>query len=199
MPSSGRVAFGWLANPVSYSTGYMKFPEASPVNGRPVRFDPCAPGANPSTSTRAKGRRTPEQACPSIPSLDKPAASRAQSARDRPPDAGSACRPRHLDLKRSASSRDHSIATEVNFGSSSLRRRGFHRCKNISSAPEFRAETIQIRRPVPEFPVRRSVVWSATIAAVTRFYATKDQNEQQKPPPGENRGNPEKASRESII
>ena len=43
-PSLRSVALGWLANPVSYSTGYMNLPEASPVNGRPVRLEPCAPG-----------------------------------------------------------------------------------------------------------------------------------------------------------
>ena len=33
----------------------MNLPEASPVKGRPVRFEPWAPGASPSTSTRASG------------------------------------------------------------------------------------------------------------------------------------------------
>src|SRR6185369_473432 len=37
----------------------MKFPDWSPVNGRPVRFDPCAPGAKPSTITLAFGSPNP--------------------------------------------------------------------------------------------------------------------------------------------
>src|SRR5580692_10617999 len=64
MPSLRSVAVGWLANPVSYSTGYMKLPDASPVNGRPVRFDPCAPGASPMIRTRASGSPNPGTGLP---------------------------------------------------------------------------------------------------------------------------------------
>jgi len=55
MPSSRETALGCEANPAACSTGYKKSPEPSPVNGRPVRFDPCAPGASPNASTRAPG------------------------------------------------------------------------------------------------------------------------------------------------
>jgi len=54
-PSLRLCEFGCDANPASYSTGNIKSPEPSPVNGLPVRFDPCAPGARPRTSTRAAG------------------------------------------------------------------------------------------------------------------------------------------------
>src|ERR1700681_4422566 len=64
MPSLRSTAVGWLANPVSCSTGYMNFPEASPVNGRPVRFEPCAPGASPMTRTRAWGSPKPATGLP---------------------------------------------------------------------------------------------------------------------------------------
>ena len=69
MPSSRSMAVGWLANPVSYSTGYMKLPEASPVNGRPVRFEPWAPGASPMTSTRACGSPKPGTGFPQYSQL----------------------------------------------------------------------------------------------------------------------------------
>src|SRR5262249_48952631 len=36
-----------------------KFPDESPVNGRPVRFDPCAPGASARTMTCALGSPKP--------------------------------------------------------------------------------------------------------------------------------------------
>src|SRR3989442_2075783 len=39
-PSPRWVALGWLSNPVSYSTGYIKLPDESPVKGRPVRLEP---------------------------------------------------------------------------------------------------------------------------------------------------------------
>lgn len=55
IPSWRESAVGCEANPVWCKTGYRKFPEPSPVNGRPVRFDPCAPGAKPRASTRAFG------------------------------------------------------------------------------------------------------------------------------------------------
>src|SRR5437588_4206466 len=42
----------------------MKLPEASPVNGRPVRLEPCAPGARPSTTTRALGSPKPGTGLP---------------------------------------------------------------------------------------------------------------------------------------
>ena len=55
MPSSRELASGCEAKPASCSTGNKKSPDPSPVNGLPVRFDPCAPGASPSASTRAWG------------------------------------------------------------------------------------------------------------------------------------------------
>ena len=55
IPSSRDCAVGCDANPVSNNTGYRKFPDPSPVNGRPVRLEPCAPGASPSARTRASG------------------------------------------------------------------------------------------------------------------------------------------------
>ncbi len=55
MPSSRELATGCEAKPASYSTGNKKSPDPSPVNGLPVRFDPCAPGASPRARTRAWG------------------------------------------------------------------------------------------------------------------------------------------------
>src|SRR3984885_5800596 len=69
MPSLRSMAVGWLANLVSCSTGYINFPEASPVNGRPVRFEPCAPGASPMTSTRARGSPKPATGLPQYSQL----------------------------------------------------------------------------------------------------------------------------------
>src|SRR5689334_23558878 len=37
----------------------MKYPEPSPVKGRPVRLDPWAPGASPKMRTRALGSPNP--------------------------------------------------------------------------------------------------------------------------------------------
>ena len=53
MPSSREEAAGCEANPAACRTGNRKSPEPSPVKGLPVRFEPCAPGASPSASTRA--------------------------------------------------------------------------------------------------------------------------------------------------
>src|ERR1700722_431115 len=53
MPSLRDTELGCEAKPVSWRTGYKKSPEPSPVNGRPVRLEPCAPGANPKTNKRA--------------------------------------------------------------------------------------------------------------------------------------------------
>ena len=55
MPSSRCFDDACDANPARCSSGYRKSPDPSPVNGRPVRFDPCAPGASPTNSTRARG------------------------------------------------------------------------------------------------------------------------------------------------
>ena len=55
IPSSRDRAIDCDANPVSNNTGYKKFPDPSPVKGRPVRLEPCAPGASPSASTLASG------------------------------------------------------------------------------------------------------------------------------------------------
>src|SRR5258708_33271323 len=54
-PSSQFTAVGWFAKPASYSAWYKKSPERSPVNIRPVRFEPCAPGANPRINSSAWG------------------------------------------------------------------------------------------------------------------------------------------------
>src|SRR5208282_2106971 len=53
MPSSREVAVSCEANPAACRTGNKKSPDPSPVNGLPVRLEPCAPGARPSASTRA--------------------------------------------------------------------------------------------------------------------------------------------------
>ena len=50
---------GWLAKPVRNSDAKRKSPERSPVNTRPVRLAPCAAGARPATSTRARGSPKP--------------------------------------------------------------------------------------------------------------------------------------------
>ena len=50
---------GWDAKPVRCRIGYMKRPEESPVNGRPVRLLPWAPGASPRTTTLAPGSPKP--------------------------------------------------------------------------------------------------------------------------------------------
>src|SRR6266702_3181567 len=55
IPSSREMARGCDAKPASCNTGYKKSPDPSPVKGLPVRLEPCAPGASPSTSTRAEG------------------------------------------------------------------------------------------------------------------------------------------------
>jgi len=52
-PSSLFDEEGWLANPARCSAAYKKLPDESPVNMRPVRFEPCAPGASPTTNRRA--------------------------------------------------------------------------------------------------------------------------------------------------
>ena len=48
-----------FANPVSCSARLSHAPLSSPVNIRPVRFAPCAPGASPTSSTRASGSPNP--------------------------------------------------------------------------------------------------------------------------------------------
>ena len=71
----------------------MKFPEASPVNGRPVRLEPCAPGASPRMSTAALGSPKPGNGLAPIFTV---AVSAALLARNllaiQRPGAGSACR-----------------------------------------------------------------------------------------------------------
>jgi len=54
-PSSRQWLSACVANPVLCSTPYRKSPDLSPVNIRPVRFAPCAPGARPTINTRAAG------------------------------------------------------------------------------------------------------------------------------------------------
>ena len=68
MPSSREVALGCEAKPASWRTGNRKSPEPSPVKGRPVRLEPCAPGASPKRQhARVARRRRRERACPSTP------------------------------------------------------------------------------------------------------------------------------------
>jgi len=63
-PSLRDTAVGWSANPARYSAGYKNPPDASPVNGRPVLFEPCAPGARPTTRIRACGSPNPGTGLP---------------------------------------------------------------------------------------------------------------------------------------
>ena len=54
-PSSRETLVGCEAKPVANKTLYRKSPELSPVNIRPVRLAPWAPGASPIRSSRALG------------------------------------------------------------------------------------------------------------------------------------------------
>ena len=63
-PSSRPREVGWLANPARCSAAYRKSPELSPVNIRPVRLAPCAPGARPTIRTRASGSPKPGTGLP---------------------------------------------------------------------------------------------------------------------------------------
>ena len=60
---------GWLASPVAWSAAIRKSPEPplpSPVNMRPVRLAPCAAGASPTITMRARrDRRSRVPASPS--------------------------------------------------------------------------------------------------------------------------------------
>ncbi len=63
-PSSREEADGWFANPARYNAGYKNPPDASPVKFLPVRLEPCAPGASPTTTTRASGSPNPGTGLP---------------------------------------------------------------------------------------------------------------------------------------
>ena len=63
-PSPRPREVGWLANPARCSAAYRKSPELSPVNMRPVRLAPCAPGARPTIRTRAAGSPKPGTGLP---------------------------------------------------------------------------------------------------------------------------------------
>ncbi len=49
-PSAACLVVPWLARPARCSAAMIQSPERSPVNILPVRFPPCAAGANPTTS-----------------------------------------------------------------------------------------------------------------------------------------------------
>jgi hypothetical protein len=70
-PSSLETDFAREENPARWSAGKRKSPEESPVNMRPVRFDPCAPGARPATRTRASGSPNPGTGLPQYSSERK--------------------------------------------------------------------------------------------------------------------------------
>ena len=53
--SSGLASKVPVANPYLVSVSYSNTPAKSPVNGRPVRFAPCLPGANPMMPSHAAG------------------------------------------------------------------------------------------------------------------------------------------------
>jgi hypothetical protein len=66
-PSSGWCDVGMLAKPARWSPDIRKSPEPptpSPVNTRPVRFAPCAAGARPTRSSRARGSPKPGTGLP---------------------------------------------------------------------------------------------------------------------------------------
>lgn len=54
-PSFALWLCGCEENPALYNERYRKSPERSPVNIRPVRLAPCAPGARPRINRRAEG------------------------------------------------------------------------------------------------------------------------------------------------
>ena len=68
-PSSAETDVGWFANPARYIARNNQSPLRSPVKTRPVRFAPCAAGANPSTTIAALGSPKPEIGRPQYGSL----------------------------------------------------------------------------------------------------------------------------------
>jgi len=63
-PSSRLVDVGWLANPTAYRQRIRNSADLSPVNTLPVRFPPCAAGANPTISNLASGDPYPVTGLP---------------------------------------------------------------------------------------------------------------------------------------
>jgi len=82
-PIITRDGFGCEAKPASCSTGKRKFPDPSPVKGLPVRLEPCAPGASPSTSTRAFLSPKEAPACPNIRTPRRRGGGRGQPPRNK--------------------------------------------------------------------------------------------------------------------
>ena len=54
----------FVESPARCSAGKRKRPDASPVNCRPVRFEPCAPGARPTARMRARWSPKPGTGLP---------------------------------------------------------------------------------------------------------------------------------------
>jgi len=54
-PSSVDIDTGALLKPYLYMVSYNRIPAWSPVNGLPLAFAPCIPGASPTISNLASG------------------------------------------------------------------------------------------------------------------------------------------------
>jgi len=68
-PSLRLSEVAWFASPARRIARNNHSPLRSPVNTRPVRFAPCAPGAKPSTTMRARSSPKPEIGLPQYSSF----------------------------------------------------------------------------------------------------------------------------------